>query len=93
MTKQSLQAIIAEAWENPTIDLHFAREAVEEVFSSLDSGKYRIAEKIDGIWVVNDWLKKAIMLSFKFNENKIIDQGIFKYCDKISLIQYTRSHL
>ena len=43
-------------------------EAVEQALALLDSGQARVAEKKDGAWVVNDWLKKAILLSFRLNE-------------------------
>jgi 2,3,4,5-tetrahydropyridine-2,6-dicarboxylate N-succinyltransferase len=45
-------------------------EAVEQALALLDSGQARVAEKKDGAWAVNDWLKKAILLSFRLNENR-----------------------
>ncbi len=48
------------------------REAVEEILSQLDSGILRVAEKKDGAWQVNQWIKKAILLSFRLNPNEII---------------------
>jgi 2,3,4,5-tetrahydropyridine-2,6-dicarboxylate N-succinyltransferase len=47
-------------------------DAVEAALALLDSGKARVAEKKDGAWTVNDWLKKAILLSFRLNPNRII---------------------
>jgi 2,3,4,5-tetrahydropyridine-2,6-dicarboxylate N-succinyltransferase len=47
-------------------------EAVEQALALLDSGQMRVAEKKDGAWVVNDWLKKAILLSFRLNENQLM---------------------
>jgi 2,3,4,5-tetrahydropyridine-2-carboxylate N-succinyltransferase len=47
-------------------------EAVEQALALLDSGQARVAEKKDGAWVVNDWLKKAILLSFRLNENRLM---------------------
>jgi 2,3,4,5-tetrahydropyridine-2,6-dicarboxylate N-succinyltransferase len=48
------------------------REAVEAVLAGLDSGTLRIAEKIDGVWQVNQWLKQAVLLSFRLNDNQLI---------------------
>ena len=45
------------------------REAVEAALALLDSGKARVAEKIDGRWRVHQWLKKAVLLSFRLNDN------------------------
>ena len=43
------------------------------MIEGLDSGKYRVAEKIDSEWVTHQWLKKAVLLSFRINDNQIID--------------------
>jgi 2,3,4,5-tetrahydropyridine-2-carboxylate N-succinyltransferase len=51
------------------------RDGVEEVLDLLDKGELRVAEKIDGDWVVNQWVKKAILLSFKLNDQKRMDGG------------------
>jgi 2,3,4,5-tetrahydropyridine-2,6-dicarboxylate N-succinyltransferase len=45
-------------------------EAVETALALLDAGKARVAEKIGGAWVVNEWLKKAVLLSFRLNDNR-----------------------
>ena len=57
--------------------------AVNESLSLLESGKLRVAEKINGNWVINEWLKKAILLSFRLNDNKVIDSGEMPYFDKV----------
>ena len=61
------------------------REAVEEALALLDSGKARVAEKIDGTWQVNQWLKKAVLLSFRLNDNVMIPGGPggSSYWDKV----------
>jgi 2,3,4,5-tetrahydropyridine-2,6-dicarboxylate N-succinyltransferase len=61
------------------------REAVEEALALLDSGKARVAEKIDGAWQVNQWLKKAVLLSFRLNDNVMIPGGPggSSYWDKV----------
>jgi 2,3,4,5-tetrahydropyridine-2-carboxylate N-succinyltransferase len=82
-----LQSIIENAWENRA-DLNIAtkgevREAVEEVLGGLDEGAMRIAEKIDGKWQVNQWLKKAVLLSFRLNDNQLMYSGQLKFFDKV----------
>src|ERR1700752_2782201 len=47
-------------------------DAVEAALSLLDCGQARVAEKRDGSWIVNDWLKKAVLLSFRLNDNRIM---------------------
>ncbi len=51
------------------------REAVEEALALLDCGKARVAEKVDGEWIVNQWLKKAVLLSFRLNDMALIEGG------------------
>ena len=51
------------------------REAVDEALSLLDSGSARVAEKVDGEWVVNQWLKKAVLLSFRLNDMVPVEGG------------------
>ena len=46
------------------------RQAVTETLSLLDNGTLRVAEKIDGDWVTHQWIKKAVLLSFRINENR-----------------------
>ena len=52
-----------------------ARTAVTETLALLDAGKARVAEKVDGEWVVRQWLKKAVLLSFRLNPNTIMRAG------------------
>jgi len=60
------------------------RNAVEEVLALLDTGKVRVAEKIDGEWKVNQWLKKAVLLSFRVNDNQVMSAGGFtQFFDKV----------
>lgn len=51
------------------------RDAVDEALAALDSGKRRVAEKIDGAWVVHQWLKKAVLLSFRLNDMSAVQGG------------------
>ncbi len=50
---------------------------------SLDRGEIRVAEKKDGDWVVNDWLKKAVLLSFRIEDNEFMKGGFTNYYDKV----------
>jgi len=51
------------------------RDAVQTALAGLDDGSLRVAEKRDGTWQVNQWLKKAVLLSFRLNDNVIVDDG------------------
>ncbi len=51
------------------------REAVEEALNLMDRGELRVAEKIDGEWRVNEWLKKAVLLSFRLNDMEVMEGG------------------
>ena len=77
--------IINEAFENGITDdnKNDVLNAVTETISSLDRGKLRVAENKDGQWTVNEWAKKAILLSFRLNQNKAIDTGYTKFYDKV----------
>ena len=83
------QRIIEEAWENradlPANVTPAIREAVDQAIAALDSGKMRIAEKKNGAWDVNQWLKKAVLLSFRLNPNQIITNapGTSSWWDKV----------
>ncbi|MFC1749404.1 2,3,4,5-tetrahydropyridine-2,6-dicarboxylate N-succinyltransferase [Pseudomonadota bacterium] len=83
-----LQNIIEEAFEHRaditprTVDTH-VKEAVLESLNLLDSGERRVAEKVDGDWVVNQWLKKAVLLSFRIQDNYFMKGGFTNYFDKV----------
>ena len=73
-----LQATIEAGWEQrDAIDSNDSslREAVEAAILRLDSGEERVAEKVDGEWRVNQWLKKAVLLSFRLNPMEPIPGG------------------
>lgn len=83
-----LEQIINDAFENraditPATVSQEVRSAVEEAINLLDSGKARVAEKTSGEWVTNQWLKKAVLLSFRINENRLMDGGNTRYYDKV----------
>ncbi|WDE06920.1 2,3,4,5-tetrahydropyridine-2,6-dicarboxylate N-succinyltransferase [Thalassomonas viridans] len=84
------QTIIEEAFENranitPKTVSDDVRQAVLETLALLNSGEARVAEKIAGEWVVHQWLKKAVLLSFRIWDNQVIDGGESKYFDKVPL--------
>lgn len=83
-----LEKIINDAFENrallaPNNASLEIRNAVEESLDLLDSGKARVAEKKGGQWVVNQWLKKAVLLSFRLNDNRLMASGVHHYFDKV----------
>ena len=65
--------------------LEEARVAVEEAVAGLDDGSLRVAEKVDGEWRVNTWLKEAILLYFRLREMTTFEVGPFEFHDKIPL--------
>jgi 2,3,4,5-tetrahydropyridine-2,6-dicarboxylate N-succinyltransferase len=83
-----LQSIIDGAWEKrseikPGDAPARVGEAVAHVLGELDGGRMRVAEKRDGDWVVHQWLKKAVLLSFRLENNISIDGGFTHYYDKV----------
>lgn len=60
------------------------KAAVNEVLAGLDNGTWRVAEKKNGDWVMNQWLKKAVLLSFALNDNRVIEGGFTNYHDKVA---------
>jgi 2,3,4,5-tetrahydropyridine-2,6-dicarboxylate N-succinyltransferase len=75
----ALKAAIEAAWEareGLSISTQGeVRDAVEAAIEGLDNGSFRVAEKIDGDWAVHQWLKKAVLLSFRLNDNVVVDGG------------------
>src|SRR5215468_2434744 len=59
--------------------------ALEECLERLDRGELRVAQPGDGGWVVNEWLKKAVLLSFRVRENRVVDAGYTRFYDKVPL--------
>ncbi len=85
-----LEQTILDAWERRSeIKPHnvsaTVREAVNDAIGLLDSGEMRVAEPDGGGWKVNQWLKMAVLLSFRIEENRIIRGGFSSYYDKIGL--------
>lgn len=83
-----MQSIIETAFEqradiNPKNVTREVRDAIEQVILELDSGQLRVAQKQESGWVVNEWVKKAVLLSFRTNENERLDGGFTRYFDKV----------
>jgi 2,3,4,5-tetrahydropyridine-2-carboxylate N-succinyltransferase len=85
-----LQSLVESAFErraeltprNLTPDLG---AAIDECIELLDSGRARVAQKQDGKWVVNEWLKKAVLLYFRSHDNAVMDAGYSRFYDKVPL--------
>ncbi len=83
-----IQNIVNEAFEHraeitPRSVDTLVRDAVNETIEQLDRGEIRVAEKRDGDWIVNEWIKKAVLLSFRINDNDFIKGGFTNYYDKV----------
>jgi len=85
----TLESTISEGWDNraslsPSAAPHDLRTAVNDVIDRLDAGDLRVAEKRDGQWVVHQWVKKAVLLSFRLNDNTPMPAGGFaQFYDKV----------
>lgn len=82
--RETLKARVTGAWEDRSL-LPAAADAVEETLALLDRGEVRVAEKIDGAWRVNAWVKEAVLLYFSLRQVEVTDHGPFQYRDKIPL--------
>ena len=83
-----IQPLIEEAFEKraeitPATISPELKAAIEQVITELDQGRLRVAEKIDGEWVTHQWVKKAVLLSFRANDNKPMAGGCTQYYDKV----------
>jgi 2,3,4,5-tetrahydropyridine-2,6-dicarboxylate N-succinyltransferase len=82
------QKIIEDAWDNrsainPANAPRTLRDAVEEAIAGLDAGRLRVAEKAGGQWVTHQWIKKAVLLSFRLEDNRVMEGGATRYYDKV----------
>src|SRR5512145_1538950 len=85
---QQLQNIIDLAWESratiSAINSPAVREAVEQVIGDLNAGRLRVAERQGvGQWTVNQWVKKAVLLSFRLTDNQVMRAGDLSFFDKV----------
>ena len=87
---KDIEKIISDAFEqraaiSPKRAPAKLKRAVQHALSLLDSGKARVAEKRDGRWQVNEWLKKAVLLSFRLSDNAAVRGTFTNYWDKVPL--------
>ncbi|HSD54175.1 MAG TPA: 2,3,4,5-tetrahydropyridine-2,6-dicarboxylate N-succinyltransferase [Burkholderiales bacterium] len=86
--QQALQQTIDQAWENranlsPAVADAKVRAAVEAVMAQLDRGELRVAEKVAGQWQTHQWIKKAVLLSFRLQDNQVMPGAATQYYDKV----------
>jgi len=90
MPQHPLESIIDAAFERraeispKSVDGDTAN-AIEQVVAELDAGRLRVAEKRDGQWVTNQWIKKAVLLYFRTHDNQVMMSGEARYFDKVPL--------
>jgi 2,3,4,5-tetrahydropyridine-2-carboxylate N-succinyltransferase len=87
---QTLQPIIEAAFEQrseltPRNTPHELTVALDEALELLDSGRARVAEKRAGEWIVNQWLKKAVLLYFRTHDNRLMEAGYTRFFDRVPL--------
>ena len=86
---QNLQSTIESAWDNranlsPSSAPKDVLEAVEHVIAELNNGKLRVATReAVGQWTVHQWIKKAVLLSFRLKDNELIEAGDLSFYDKV----------
>lgn len=90
MLMANLQSTIDGAFEDrasltPKTAPNDIKQAILDAIASLDSGKSRVAEKINGKWVVHQWLKKAVLLYFAITDSEVINAGFTQFYDKVPL--------
>jgi 2,3,4,5-tetrahydropyridine-2,6-dicarboxylate N-succinyltransferase len=84
----NLQSVIEKAWDDranisPAGAAKEVRDAVNETINQLDRGTLRVAEKINGQWTIHQWAKKAVLLSFRLQDNTVLKDGYSQYFDKV----------
>lgn len=77
---------IEAAWDDKSLlNQSTTRNAIHQVIEHLDKGELRVAEKINGVWTVNQWVKKAVIMYFPIQQMETISVGPFEFHDKIPL--------
>jgi 2,3,4,5-tetrahydropyridine-2-carboxylate N-succinyltransferase len=89
-TKKFIEPIIDQAFQererlSPNNHPAEVKEAVDAALAKLNTGELRVAEKINGEWHTHQWLKKAVLLSFKLYNNEVMGNGCTHYFDKVPL--------
>jgi 2,3,4,5-tetrahydropyridine-2-carboxylate N-succinyltransferase len=88
MPAHPLEPIIEAAFErraeiSPASNQPELSAALEQVVAGLNAGQLRVAEKLDGAWVTHEWIKKAVLLYFRTHDNKVMQDGVASYFDKV----------
>ena len=83
-----LEQLINDAWEkrtefSPLKHPKEVKDAVDAVIADLNKGRLRVAEKIDAVWTTHQWLKKAVLLSFRLADNHVVKAGELGFFDKV----------
>ncbi|MDW8468824.1 MAG: 2,3,4,5-tetrahydropyridine-2,6-dicarboxylate N-succinyltransferase [Burkholderiales bacterium] len=89
MSFAAARNVIEQAWErraelSPAVVSAEVRDAVETAIAALDAGRLRVAEKTAAGWVTHQWLKKAVLLSFRLYDNRLVPGGWTNYYDKVA---------
>src|SRR5437870_1283951 len=84
------ETLIEHYWQtradlSPTNAPQELLESIQQTLSSLDKGAIRVAEPSNGSWVVHEWIKKAILLTFRIYSNTVIEAGFCQFYDKLPL--------
>lgn len=81
-----LEILITQAWENRLLlaEVKYA-DAVSDIIGMLDEGRLRVAQAENGVWIVNEWIKKAVILFFQVRKMEVLEVGPFEFHDKIPL--------
>jgi len=94
----ALQSLIDSAFErraelSPAAAPSDVKDAVAQTLAALDAGRIRVAEKRDGKWITHQWIKKAVLLSFRLRDNEILQGGYTHYFDKVDskFARYTQA--
>jgi 2,3,4,5-tetrahydropyridine-2-carboxylate N-succinyltransferase len=83
---KQLKSIIEAAWDDrPRLENSDTRDAINRVIDLLDRGELRVAEPSGESWLVNEWIKKAVILYFPIRKMEVIETGPFEFHDKIGL--------
>lgn len=81
-----MKEIIEKTWDDRSLlNTSEAQEAIREVIELLDKGKIRVAEPVNDTWIVNEWIKKAVILYFPMQQMETIEIGPFEFHDKMAL--------
>jgi 2,3,4,5-tetrahydropyridine-2,6-dicarboxylate N-succinyltransferase len=88
MSQHPLESVITQAFDRraditPSKVDAATLDAVEQVIAQLDSGRLRVAEKRDGVWVTHEWVKKAVLLYFRTHDNHVIEGDGVRYFDRV----------